>query len=349
VNVSYTVSYANFSLASTRASTLDAADIGGGLSAQLVAQGLAELTGVMQVITSSIVAPPCSSAVSHPFPTLQLLKAAVDSCLDMVPGGESCCSLGGADCGLACGVDMPEWDTSQITSMEGLFELRPWFDQDISGWNVGRVTDMSHMFWGATSFNQDLSDWDVSNVEKMFGTLYRAAVFNGNISAWNVGKVTNMRRMFEGNHKFNGDISSWNVGNVADMHLMFRNASTFNTDISQWNVGKVTNMQQMFAGAGSFSANINDWTTVADGNYRDMFHDATKWFNAYINCDRDDSSTCSCMGMYDASTGISDGPPRVWKQFTSKSWRSCYGVAGSRFPGPWSLLLDQPRSLWNFL
>jgi len=57
VNVSYIVSYANMSLAITRANTLDAAVIGGGLGARLVAQGLTELTGVTQAVASSIVAP----------------------------------------------------------------------------------------------------------------------------------------------------------------------------------------------------------------------------------------------------------------------------------------------------
>jgi hypothetical protein len=45
------------SVASTGARTLDAAVIGGGLHAQLTAQGLTELTGVMQAVASSIVAP----------------------------------------------------------------------------------------------------------------------------------------------------------------------------------------------------------------------------------------------------------------------------------------------------
>ena len=74
VNVSYTVSYANMSVASTGASTLDAAVIGGGLNAQLTAQGLTELTGVMQAVASSIVAPPLPRApVSPPTPRYSFL------------------------------------------------------------------------------------------------------------------------------------------------------------------------------------------------------------------------------------------------------------------------------------
>jgi hypothetical protein len=66
VNISYTVSYASMSLASTRASTLDAVVIGGGLGWQLVGPRLTELTGVTQAMASSIVAPPPPQAPVSP-------------------------------------------------------------------------------------------------------------------------------------------------------------------------------------------------------------------------------------------------------------------------------------------
>ena len=62
------------------------------------------------------------------------------------PSGEACCSTGGANCGAACGVDMPSWDTSLVTDMSGLFSNKYSFNQDISGWDVSKVTDMSNMF-----------------------------------------------------------------------------------------------------------------------------------------------------------------------------------------------------------
>ena len=41
------------------------------------------------------------------------------------------------------------------------------FNQPLNDWNVSNVTDMEGMFQGASSFNQPLNNWDVSNVTDM--------------------------------------------------------------------------------------------------------------------------------------------------------------------------------------
>ena len=63
--------------------------------------------------------------------------------------------------------DFNDIDTSDIVSMESLFQFNETFNGDITGWSVSKVTDMSYMFSGATSFNQDLSKWDLSKKEKL--------------------------------------------------------------------------------------------------------------------------------------------------------------------------------------
>eukprot|EP00519_Triparma_laevis_P013984 CAMPEP_0182494894 /NCGR_PEP_ID=MMETSP1321-20130603/3726_1 /TAXON_ID=91990 /ORGANISM="Bolidomonas sp., Strain RCC1657" /LENGTH=780 /DNA_ID=CAMNT_0024698101 /DNA_START=97 /DNA_END=2436 /DNA_ORIENTATION=+ len=57
-----------------------------------------------------------------------------------------------------------EWDTSNVTSMEGLFYEKGNFNGDISLWDVSNVTTMEKMFSWASLFNGDISSWDVSNV-----------------------------------------------------------------------------------------------------------------------------------------------------------------------------------------
>ena len=37
------------------------------------------------------------------------------------------------------------------------------FNQDIGDWDVSNGTNFDSMFEGATSFNQDIGNWDVSN------------------------------------------------------------------------------------------------------------------------------------------------------------------------------------------
>jgi len=52
-----------------------------------------------------------------------------------------------------------DWDTSDITSMEGLFtQYGGAFNDDISKWNTSSVTTMESMFRGADNFNIDISE-----------------------------------------------------------------------------------------------------------------------------------------------------------------------------------------------
>ena len=58
---------------------------------------------------------------------------------------------------------------------------------DISNWDVSNVTDMNHMFEDATSFNQSLNKWNVSNVRKIINMFWGASSFNRNscLAPWN--------------------------------------------------------------------------------------------------------------------------------------------------------------------
>ena len=42
--------------------------------------------------------------------------------------------------------DISEWDVSEVTDMNRLFNNRTEFNEDISKWNVGNVTNMEGMF-----------------------------------------------------------------------------------------------------------------------------------------------------------------------------------------------------------
>ena len=57
--------------------------------------------------------------------------------------------------------DFNDIDTSNIESMESLFNDNKTFNGDITGWKFPNVINMSYMFCDATSFNQDLSEWDL--------------------------------------------------------------------------------------------------------------------------------------------------------------------------------------------
>ena len=170
------------------------------------------------------------------------------------------------------------WNTSEVTSMLGLFsaedefagEAAERFNEDISKWDVSNVTTMEGMFYCAKAFNGDLSSWDVFNVTIMSGMFYQASMFNSDLSSWDVSNVTTMDGIFCQAEAFNGDLSSWDVSNVTTMQAMFKGASAFNGDLSSWNVANVSNITRMFKDATSFDleASTNNWdlSSVMEGN-----------------------------------------------------------------------------------
>ena len=91
--------------------------------------------------------------------------------------------------------DFNDIDTSDIESMESLFQFNKTFNGDITGWNVSSVKYMNSMFWDATSFNQPIGDWEFPNVKSMSYMFSGASSFNQDLSEWNL-KGKNITDMF---------------------------------------------------------------------------------------------------------------------------------------------------------
>jgi surface protein len=231
----------------------------------------------------------CTGGVASAFRSSAALNVAVSRCFAAVPSGEKCCSTGAADCGAACSVDMPGWNTSLVTSISGLFYEARSFNQNISGWDTSRVTSMKDAFREASRFNNSLGEWDVS-------------------------RVTDMMHMFLGASSFNQDLAGWNVGQVTNMGYMFLNAQAFNGNIQNWNVKSVTSMRSMFDDARSFKRNITGWTLRPDRyvGVFEMFTRAPQWLSTYTNCGFDNSDRSVCTGTYATSSGLFNGPPGAW-------------------------------------
>ena len=132
-------------------------------------------------------------------------------------------------------------DTSDIASMQFLFNYNSTFNGDITGWNVSSVISMYGMFYNATSFNQPIGNWDVSSVTDMSSMFSSTSSFNQPIGNWKFPKVENMKFMFSYAESFNQPIGDWKFPNVTDMSGMFYGAKSFNQDLSEWDLkGKST-------------------------------------------------------------------------------------------------------------
>ena len=168
------------------------------------------------------------------------------------------------------------WDVSNVTNMYRMFQYAIDFNQDIGGWDVSNVTNMYQMFNRADSFNQDIGGWNVSNVTSMSGMFERAYAFNQDLNSWNVSSVTDMSNMFKEVRVFDGNITSWDVSSATTLYRMFWDCRfAFNQDISGWNVSNVTNMSGMFRDAKVFDQNLGSWNIGNVTNMSGMFDGAT--------------------------------------------------------------------------
>lgn len=209
-----------------------------------------------------------------------------------------------------------------ITDMTFMFNQSTFNDPDITTWDTSTVTSFDGVFANTTAFDQDISSWDTSNGTTMTGMFAGSNVFNQDISSWNTNSVTNMLYMFSGAQAFNQDLRWWNVSHIAaepadfstnvnwttrplwgqtlnyyptrntasdptysfwrdrvgisykfkpydgiytlpgqpftNMEYMFQNQSFNDPDISNWDVSSVTEMTAMF-NASSMNQDISLW------------------------------------------------------------------------------------------
>jgi surface protein len=152
--------------------------------------------------------------------------------------------------------------TSLVTDMSNLFKDK-WsfnFNDDITHWDTSNVTTMAGMFWSAFRFNQPIGKWDTGNVINMSCMFCDCGFFNQPLGNWNVKKVTTMAYMFNEAKSFNQPIGNWDVGNVQSMHAMFWEARSFNQPLHNWNIRSVSDMGFMFHSSGCLPKDIlNHW------------------------------------------------------------------------------------------
>ena len=197
-------------------------------------------------------------------------------------------------------LDLTNWDTSEITSMDETFvgvgkSMRSVTIKGINTFDTSKVTNMNSMFSDAMRTYANIGDlgtkvvtvngktytaWDVSNVTDMGGmfsgvglgtTSSASKVFNiGDISNWNTSKVTNMSGMF---NQAGPSATTFNIGNLRTKTVTV-NGKTY----TSWDTSKVMNMRSMFraAGAGAtikFSiGDISNWNTSNVESMDSMFY-----------------------------------------------------------------------------
>ena len=161
-----------------------------------------------------------------------------------------------ADCSDFCAglshlkfADLKNADTSNVTTMSGMFSGYCGTELDLSNFDTSNVTDMSHMFSSCHELeNLDLSSFDTSNVTDMscmFSSWYHTIDYI-DISGFDTSKVTDMSCMFFYGGCDAFDLSNFDTSNVTDMSCMFEYSGFDSIDLSSFDTSNVTHMSDMF-------------------------------------------------------------------------------------------------------
>lgn len=123
--------------------------------------------------------------------------------------------------------------------------------------NTSEVTSMNGMFDSITLTSLDLSNFDTSNVTTMSGMFECCGNLTSlNLSSFNTSRVTDMTFMFqECNNLTALDVRSFDTSSVTSMMKMFYNCGNLaSVDLTGFNTSNVTDMGEMFANCSSLTA-----------------------------------------------------------------------------------------------
>jgi len=137
-----------------------------------------------------------------------------------------------------------------------MFKGASMFNQDLLTWDTSNVLSMQDMFNQAANFNRPLISFDTSRVENLRSMFYKAGkkkkkeekkekeyplkVYLPKMYLYNLTEPYCL--LFSA--KFNQDVSHFSTSKVISMYRTFYMAEQFNQDLSTWDVSQVTSMYQ---------------------------------------------------------------------------------------------------------
>lgn len=168
-------------------------------------------------------------------------------------------------------LDVSKFNTSKVTSMNSMFQESEATNLDVSNFDTSNVTDMTQMFWGSKSKTLDVSNFNTSKVKGMAFMFSVTSATNIDVSNFDTSKVENMSQMFSHSKAIEIDVSNFNTSNVVDMNNMFYMADTEVIDVSNFDTSKVTDMRAMFGDTKAKSLNVSNFNTSNVKNMSNMF------------------------------------------------------------------------------
>ena len=220
-------------------------------------------------------------------------------------------------CGALTSIHTTGWDTSNITSMNGMFGSCSALENlDVSKFNTSNVTNMRYMFGGCKSLTTlDVSKFNTSKATDMSYMFSGCnSLTNLDVSKWNTSNVTNMSDMFMYCYKLSTlDVSNWDTSKVTDMHFMFSDCNSLTTlNVSKFNTSKVTDMSHMFEDCNKLtSLDVSNWNTskVTDMYY--MFKSCNKLTSLDVS-NWNTSNVTDMFGMFSSCNALTNLDVSNW-------------------------------------
>ncbi|MBR0462528.1 MAG: BspA family leucine-rich repeat surface protein [Erysipelotrichaceae bacterium] len=150
-------------------------------------------------------------------------------------------------------VDLSRMDTSQVTSMAGMFTRcqNNLTTLDLTTFDTSNVTNMSGMFSNCRKLTSlDLSSFNTSKVTSMADMFWTCENLQTvNVSSFDTSEVMYMNNMFSGCSKLESiDLSNFRTPSLKTMNLMFTSCSTLkHIDLSTFDISNVTGLSNLFS------------------------------------------------------------------------------------------------------
>ena len=182
------------------------------------------------------------------------------------------------DCEKLISVDFSNFDSSELTNMNGLFLSCINLKYINWGFNfsTAKVSDMSYLFSNCLSLKWvDLSKFDTSKV-KNFNFMFSNCISMTkiNVSSFDTSKAVDFSAMFSFCESLTTiDLSNFKTTNVKNMYEMFYSCNDLkNIKFGNFDTSSVTTMQEMFANCGSLETlNLSSFNTSSLESAKKMF------------------------------------------------------------------------------
>ncbi|TYV60093.1 BspA family leucine-rich repeat surface protein [Listeria monocytogenes] len=179
----------------------------------------------------------------------------------------------------AASIDVSNWDTSQVTNMFCMFAESAATSLDLSSFDTSKVWSMAGMFAESAATSLDVSSFDTSNVTEMADMFSGSAATSLDVSNFDTSNVTSMSVMFACSAATSLDLSNFDTSNVRDMYYMFNDSAATSLDLSSFDTSNVTSMGFMFESSAVTSLNLSNFDTSNVTDMRNLFVGASQLQN----------------------------------------------------------------------